>query len=91
MIDAMELFQMIHRTKPFQPLRLYLTGGRTLDIRYPYNNVVGETFLVHGVPTAEDPFIADHKIRLSLTEIDRVERLTEDAPVTTQEGQARAS
>ena len=59
MIDAMDLYRILHR-KPFQPIRVYLTDGRSYDIRYERNNVVGTNFFAIGIPTLEDPeFIAE--------------------------------
>jgi hypothetical protein len=80
MIDAMDLYQTLHR-KPFQPFRVHLTDGRSFDIRYPRNNVVGTTFFVIGIPAPEDPeFIAERTIRVPLDLIDRVEGLEQSAP-----------
>jgi hypothetical protein len=77
MIDAMDLYRTLHR-KPFQPFRVHLTDGRSYDIRYERNSVVGTTFFVIGIPAPEDPeFIAERTIRVSLEMIDRVEDLGE--------------
>lgn len=75
MIDTMDLYRTLHR-KPFQPFRVYLKDGRSYDIRYPRNNVVGTTFFVIGIPTPEDPeFVAERTIRVLRDRIDRVEDL----------------
>lgn len=75
MIDAMDLYRTLHR-KPFQPFRVHLTDGRSYDICYPRNNVVGTTFFVIGIPAPEDPeFIAERTIKVPLEFIDRIESL----------------
>ena len=80
MIDAMELYRILHR-KPFQPFRVYLSDGASYDIRYPRNNVVGMDFFVIGVPSLEDPeFVADRTIDISLERIERVEDLGQPVP-----------
>lgn len=77
MIEAMDLYRTLHR-KPFQPFRVYLTDGRSFDIRYQRNNVVGTTFFAIGIPAPEDPeFIAERTVRVPLELIDHVEDLGE--------------
>jgi hypothetical protein len=77
MIDAMDLYRTLHR-KPFQPFRVFLTDGRSYDIRFERNNVVGTTFFAIGIPSSEDPaFIAERTVRVPLEMIERVEDLRE--------------
>jgi hypothetical protein len=80
MIDAIDLYRTLHR-KPFQPFCVHLTDGRSYDVRYPRNNVVGTTFFVIAIPAREDPeFIAERTIRVPLELIDRVEGLEQSTP-----------
>ncbi len=79
MIEAVELYDTLQR-KPFSPLRVYLKDGRCYDIRYPWNNVVGTNYVVIGIPTLDDPEIAERTIKVPLELIDRVEPLAETSP-----------
>jgi len=79
MMQPEDLYDIVHR-KPFQPLRVHLTDGRFYDILYPYNNVVGTTFLVIGIPEPNDPMVAERTIKVSLDLIDRVEDLKGASP-----------
>jgi hypothetical protein len=81
MIDAMDLYRTLHH-KPFQPFRVHLTDGRSYDIRFPRNNVVGTTYFVIGIPAPEHPeFIAERTIRVPLELIDRIEGLEQSSSV----------
>jgi hypothetical protein len=65
------------KRQPFQPFRVYLTDGRTYDVRYPRMNLLAQTFIKIGIPEpgSTDPIICDHTEYVRLDEIDRVEPL----------------
>ena len=77
-MDPVTLYHMLH-TEPFEPFRLHLTDGRGFDIRYSDMNVVGTTWIRIGIvaPDDKDPDpIADHSVKVPLSLISRVERLS---------------
>jgi hypothetical protein len=82
MVTPDDLLRLL-RKRPFEPFRVYLTDGRTFDIRYPEMNLVGETFFDIGVPEkgVEDPF-AEYGVTVPLDWISRIEvlRAQEAAP-----------
>jgi hypothetical protein len=65
------------KRQPFQPFRVYLTDGRTFEIRYPRMNLLAQTFIKIGIPMpgSTDPFICDHTEYARLDEITRLEPL----------------
>jgi hypothetical protein len=74
-MDPVELYHKLG-VKPFQPVRVHLTNGRTYDILHRQLAVVGETYLDIGIPVANQPLpIADDIIRVQLQEIRSVEPL----------------
>ncbi|HRX83692.1 MAG TPA: hypothetical protein P5572_01590 [Phycisphaerae bacterium] len=48
-----ELRETLRRT-PFQPVRVHLTGGRSLDIRHPEFSGLTRHSLFIGVPAGDD-------------------------------------
>ena len=65
------------KRQPFQPFQVYLTDGRTFDVRYPRMNLLAYTFIKIGIPAPDIPsdMICDHTEHVRLDEIDRVEPL----------------
>jgi hypothetical protein len=62
------------RQRPFEPFRIHLTDGRTLDVRYPDLNLVVPSYALIGVPepNVPDPF-ADHWIPVEWEHIRQIE------------------
>jgi hypothetical protein len=54
------------RKQPFEPFRIHLADGTTLEIRYPRLNLVTEQTFVIGIsdPVHPDPFIAERVERV---------------------------
>src|SRR5262249_17436757 len=49
-----DLYRILHQ-QPFQPVRVHLTDGRSYDIRYPDQAVVGKTFFNIGIAVPDLP------------------------------------
>jgi hypothetical protein len=96
-INAVKVIRRLHETsmmqpdqlyallqeRPFQPMRVYLTDGRTYDIRFRELAVVGESWLDIGIPAPDEAdAIADAIVTVPLEAIDRVERLSATASPT---------
>lgn len=84
-MDPIELYDLLHK-RPFQPFRVHLNDGRIFDIRYPYMNMVGVTWIRIGVLTPGDTAslpIPDHSVKVPLLLISKVEPLL-DAPLFTE-------
>jgi hypothetical protein len=82
-MDRAELHRLL-RQKPFQPFRVVLSDGRTYEIRYPYMNLLAESFIKIGIPDANDTRpepLCDHTEFVWLKEIDRAELLSSTPPV----------
>ena len=77
MVTPDDLLRLL-RKRPFEPFRVYMTDGRTFDIRYPEMNLVGETFFDIGIPEkgVEDPF-AESAVNVPLDRISRIVMLRE--------------
>ena len=68
------------RKKPFQPFRITLTDGRTLDVRHPELVMVGFTALVVGLPRPTEPEpIYDRLVDVSLSHVMQIEPLEPSA------------
>lgn len=60
--------------RPFQPIRLTLTDGRTYEVRHPELAMVGRSTVTIGVPAPDDPTpIYDRLVMVSLLRIMQVE------------------
>lgn len=55
------------RTRPFKPIRLYVSGGETFDIRHSELCVPGYTSVFIGLPSSDD---ADSPVYARYTVID---------------------
>src|SRR5262249_10684504 len=79
-MDPVELYQKL-ATRPFQPVRVHLTDGRSYDIPDRQLAVVGETYLDIGIPVPNQPDpIADDIVRVQLKEIRSIDALPAVAP-----------
>ena len=68
-----DVLEFVH-TRPFQPFRLTLTDGRTLDVRHPEMAMVGKTVIVVGVPERdEERPVFDRAVTVSLLHIMQAE------------------
>jgi hypothetical protein len=74
-MDAVELYHKL-AGKPFQPVRVHLTDGRSYDILDRQLAIVGEEDLTIGIPApgATEP-IFDHLVWVELKDIRSLEPL----------------
>ncbi len=56
-MTAEELVELLEE-RPFQPLRLYLSDGRSRDIRHPKMAIVSDSLVAIGVPRDDASKIA---------------------------------
>jgi hypothetical protein len=58
------------RERPFQPFRISLTDGRTLDVRHPEMVLPGRRSAVIGLPASgETEPLYDHRVTVDLIHI----------------------
>ena len=74
MIPAQDLLEWLD-AKPFAPFRLFLSDGRTFDIRDPNRVWPGRQTAVVGLPAADDPRLIDRHTTVSLLHIVSIEPL----------------
>jgi hypothetical protein len=68
------------RERPFRPFRLHLADGRVFDIRFPYLNLVGSSYIMVGIPEANNPNpVGEYGVLVLLDQIRQVEELRESA------------
>jgi hypothetical protein len=74
-MDPVELYHKLG-VKPFQPMRVHLTDGRSYDILDRQLAIVSETELTIGIPAprATEP-IFEHLVRVNLKDIRSLEPL----------------
>jgi hypothetical protein len=63
------------RRQPFVPLRLYLTGGKTYDIRHPEMAMITSREVYIGTETTPGSGVAKESDLGSLLHVDRVEQI----------------
>ncbi|MBY0229434.1 MAG: hypothetical protein K2W96_09160 [Gemmataceae bacterium] len=73
-----ELVQLL-RIRPFQPLRILMTDGRTYDIRHPEMVIVQRGRVDIGVITDPASGVADRVDYCSIIHIVRVEPIHQEA------------
>jgi hypothetical protein len=62
------------RKRPFRPLRLILTDGRSFEVRHPELAMVGQSTVAVGLARRGDPEpLQDRSITIPLVDILRVE------------------
>ncbi len=73
MVQPEELLQRLQQ-RPFDPFSVDLADGRAFEVRYPDMHIVGTTFLMLGIPEADqpDPF-ADRFEMIDLWQIRGIE------------------
>jgi hypothetical protein len=67
--------------KPFQPFRLYMTGGTVYEVRQPEYGEVQETVMVIRRPDPADPTGQAWLCTLALLHVTRIEVLVGDEPM----------
>jgi hypothetical protein len=77
-MNAEELYEML-RQRPFQPIRLHISNGKTYDIRHPEMAIVARSFVTIGLTGANGSGIASGVIHRSLSHIVQVKPLVVEA------------
>lgn len=49
-----QLYEFLHR-KPFQPFRVHMKEGRTVDVYFPDTNLLGQGFMEIGILEPNSP------------------------------------
>jgi hypothetical protein len=57
-MKAEHLIELLEE-RPFRPIRLYLSDGRTHDVRHPEMAIVSEGVVTIGLPPDESSAVAD--------------------------------
>jgi hypothetical protein len=57
-MKAEHLIELIEE-RPFRPIRIYLSDGRTHDVRHPEMAIVSEDIVTIGLPPDESSIVAD--------------------------------
>lgn len=73
-MSAEELYEML-RQRPFRPLRLHISNGKSNDIRHPEMAIVARPFVTVGLAGDNGSGIARAVIHCSLSHIVQVEPL----------------
>jgi hypothetical protein len=81
---AEEMRALLDR-RPFQPIRLHITSGQTVDIRHPEMAFVTRSLVVVGV-TESDTRVADYAVHYNLLHVVKIEPLDGAKP---QRGRAK--
>jgi hypothetical protein len=68
---AEEMRALLDR-RPFQPIRLHITSGQTVDIRHPEMAFVTRSLVVIGV-TESDERVADYAVHYNLLHVVKIE------------------
>ena len=69
MIFTPESIQSRLRDRPFTPVRLVTTTGQTYDIYHPDLLMVGQQFLIIGLPSSQNPTVFDQVTRVALAHV----------------------
>ena len=70
---ADELRRLLDR-RPFDPIRLHISSGQTVDIRHPEMAFVTHSLVVVGV-TESDERVADYAVHYNLLHVVKIEPL----------------
>lgn len=80
-MDRSEM-QRLLRQRPFQPFRVFVSDGRTYDVRNPRMNLLAESYINIGIPAPDLPEpICDHTEYVRLDQIVRIEPLPTAPPL----------
>jgi hypothetical protein len=75
-----EAIQARMRGRPFIPVRIITTTGETYDIQHPDLVLTGRRFLMIGMPTADNPTVAEQVTRVAMEHVTDVRDLPVSAP-----------
>ena len=71
---ADELRKLLDR-RPFEPIRLHLSSGQTVDIKHPEMAFVTHSLVVVGVTESDDAGVADYAVHYNLLHVVKIEPL----------------
>ena len=69
-----QLRQILDR-RPFEPIRLHITSGQTLDIKHPEMAVVSRSLVAVGVRDSGERGVADYIVHHNLLHVVKIEPL----------------
>ncbi len=75
---ADELRQLLDR-RPFEPIRLHISSGQTVDIKHPEMAFVTRSLVVVGVTTSDER-VADYAVHYNLLHVVKIEPLDGTKP-----------
>ena len=71
---AEELRALLDR-RPFEPIRLHISSGQTVDIKHPEMALVTRSLVVVGVADSDER-VADYAVHYNLLHVVKIEPLT---------------
>ena len=71
---AEELRRLLDR-RPFDPVRLHISSGQTVDIKHPELAFVTRSLVVVGVTESDDERVADYAVHYNLLHVVKIEPL----------------
>ena len=74
-MKAEDLIELLEE-RPFSPIRLYLSDGRTHDVRHPEMAIVSEKIVTVGLTRDESFFVADRITHCATAHIVEAEPMT---------------
>jgi len=75
-MKAEDLIELLEE-RPFSPIRLYLSDGRTHDVRHPEMAIVSEEVVTVGLPRDERSFVADRMTHCATAHIVEAEPMAD--------------
>jgi hypothetical protein len=76
------------RDRPFVPLRIVTTTGHSFDVYHPDLVLVGQRFLIVGLPSAGNPTVAEQVSRVALIHVTELQDLPPVTPSNNSPPQA---
>ena len=76
---ADELRKLLDR-RPFEPIRLHISSGQTVDIKHPELAFVTRSLVVVGVTESDDERVADYAVHYNLLHVVKIEPLDGTKP-----------
>ena len=80
-------FQALLNQRPFQPLRLHISSGQTVEIRHPELAIVGRSLVFAAVGRADKPGapgepgrVVEHVAHYDLLHIVKIEPINGETP-----------
>jgi hypothetical protein len=78
-VRAQELRAILDR-RPFEPIRLHISSGQTVDIKHPEMAFVTRSLVVIGVTESDDDQVADYAVHYNLLHVVKIEPLNGHKP-----------